>query len=175
MPIDITKLCDKLDHAGLKSWLHINMPEIIDAIESMGDSIMESSIADLINNSMQRVQLARFLKGNIPETIVPAVVDIPLGARILVGPGVDPLGVFSHYNPYLLRFPMQIMYHSPNRDMLLEAVKNFIDNLGHKAIVKRLVWTDRAYIEYLPRSLADLSIPPRNWEIDSWLSRRKNK
>ena len=92
-------------------------------------------------------------------------------AELMVGSGDDPNGVFSSYNPNLIRFPMQIMMKSDDHNKLKKAIGQVVATSYDSAY---MIVGDTAYVEYLPNGNAMLrAAPAGNWEIKIWQASRK--
>lgn len=96
----------------------------------------------------------------------------PITARLMVPAGDDSNGVFSCYNPNLLRMPMQIAFSSDDQKLLNQALQVAIS--GIKAYDHIQVGTT-LYVEYVPKDLARYDVPDENWEIKLWRLNHKSK
>jgi hypothetical protein len=172
MPVDVVKLTEAYRIGGLHNWFDKNAGPLYIKIESaikknIGDMVVQSAMVDAYESVMQSNLsdgFAHHLKTNHPEIIVDEVVKIPSTARIMLDACTDPNNVFRHYNPQILRFPMQIIFMTDDKEMLIGAISDF--KRRHPNCEHTIVG-EYGYIEYIPEDMLDTldDIPDENWEI----------
>jgi len=91
-------------------------------------------------------------------------------AEFIVSASYDPNGVFTCYNPLLLRFPMQLMLQASTGVQLIGAIKPF---MNQQHAVEYIVVGNRAYIEYIPINMSTYNIPDSGWEIRKFRAKRQ--
>ena len=167
MSTNTVKLTELFADARFRQWLKERAPDelqqVIDASKH-GKLEMQAKIAGVYNkisSSQLKDELQAFVGQNYSEAA-----EIPLTAELMVQAGIDANGVFSHYHPNLLRFPMQIMFESSDQSQLQQVVYSFMAQLKHAR--EQLIIQNIAYVEYVPSNLAGFDIPDGNWEIKKW-------
>ena len=83
---------------------------------------------------------------------------------------MDTPNIFTCYNPMLLRFPMQLILHSEDSSQLLKSTQSFT---SRQHLVESLIIGNKAYIEYIPKSLADYADRAIAWEIRHYKAKYK--
>ena len=171
MPVDVEKLTDRFLDGSLRGWFADKVPVLTDELDrvhklGLGVELLQSRMIDAYDTIMQSELVDDFVKliGSYPELIVDEVHSISKVARMMVGSCEDPNGVFSCYNPQLLRFPMQLILMSEDKDMMVHAITEF----GKRNPNFEFVFVgDFAYIEYVPEDYIHLldKIPDGNWEV----------
>jgi len=113
----------------------------------------------------RREEFVGWVTERYPELLIDRDPERPLYAQLIVHDDATP-GPFSCYNPFLLRFPMQLVLKSDSRSELQRAVDEFVTSNGQPC--RYVVEGNYAYIEYVPPRMAHLAgfIPKNNWEID---------
>ena len=177
MPVDVEKLTDRFLDGSIREWLNSNAPVLLGELDrinklGLGTEILQAKMIDTYDTIMQSDLAESFtaMVRQYPDLLVESVKTISKAARMMVGPCKDPNGVFSAYNPQLLRFPMQLLLMSEDRDMMVHAITEFgkrNPNYEYVAV------GDLVYIEYVPENYLHLldKIPEGNWEV----KKRKSK
>jgi len=172
MPIDSIKLTTLFGEKLFRKWVRAYFPEDlaeIDRAKRMGlpNTTIQAQVVTLYNKIYQSDLIddfRAFITEHFPHVVVDEDVEIPLTAKLMAPAGPDKNGVFTNYNPNILRFPMQMMFRSDNAAELKQAVEIFSSRFSSS---KSLIVGGVGYVEYIPsglRQYADM-IPESNWEI----------
>ncbi len=171
MPVDVEKLTERFLDGSLRGWMSEKAPVLLSELDrvqklGLGVELLQARMIDAYDSIMKSdlsKDFADHLHG-YPDLIVEEVRTIPKIARMMVGPCEDPNGVFSCYNPQMLRFPMQLILMSEDKDMLNHAITEFSKRNPN---FEYMVVGDLAYIEYIPEEYINLldKIPEGNWEV----------
>lgn len=171
MAIDVVKLTNRYLDGSIRDWFEKHAPVMLNELDrihklNIGIEILQARMIDTYDTIMRSALAEDFNKllNHFPELTVEKVRTISRVARMMVGPCEDPNNVFTCYNPQLLRFPMQLILMSEDKDMMVHALTEFgkrNPNFEYVAI------GDLIYIEYVPEDYIHLlgKIPERNWEV----------
>lgn len=172
MPVDVRKLSNLYTSGDFRSWLLNHNSGYVayldDIRDRIGVSILQSKLVDVYHELLES-ELADKLKDYInnrhPELLTDDGTKLSISARSILPYEVDdPYGVFSAYNPSLLRYPMQAMFFCDDLEDMQEVMNEFT---GRYKDHESLILGEWGYIEYVPNDL-DFTVYDKNWEIRKW-------
>jgi len=175
MLINVVKFAGLFNNKIFLRWMRINAPLELKEVKEVKDTegpAFQHVVINVYNklyNSPLKGKFQQLISEKFPEIINQE--ELPLTARLLMPPGDDPHGIFSCYNPQLLRLPMQIIFKSDDIKQLERAIASFVLRLRGERL--QMIVGDMAYIEYIPNSLSKYNIPKDNWEIKGWKTKNK--
>jgi hypothetical protein len=164
MSINVKKLNESLNHPQIKEWMVANFPDdYARVLESKNREAELLSLCNKISASSLSGSFITFISRSLPDLIN---ADMPLTARLLVSAGMDINGIFSCYNPTILRYPMQLMFRSDKHVNLKRAVESITHNAKYH---EHIIVGDTAYVEHTSLK----NVPERFWEIKVWKAKNR--
>jgi len=173
MQINMLKLQELFENQAFRAWMSTYVPDALAQVDEArnhtdSDLLIQSQVIAAYNRIYGDEAVRKKFRDFVVRTFPDAVAvesDAPLPAKLMVGAGKDPNGIFPNYHPSLLRFPMQIIFTSSDLDQLAVAMKGFVARF--KFPPKSLIIGNYAYVEYVPDNLIAYvdHIPQSNWEL----------
>lgn len=174
MTIDLTRLSNRLNDNKILNWFKNYDKNIYNSLinhTKSGPSPQDNrfkaiEIYNIIKNNEQlNDEFSKFISSNYNELIITD--EVPILARLMVPASTDENKIFTYYNPVLLMLPMKMILKSDDRLELKEATYSFI---SMHALYDFIIFKNKSYIEYVPRSLSNMTklIDNQHWEINAY-------